>query len=50
MFSCFKAHTQDFAMSKQINEKCELEIYQKCRFAITNIFTQVTQRLTIFWI
>ena len=35
--------TQYFAMSKQINEKCQLEIYQKCSFAITNTFTQVTQ-------
>ena len=43
MFSCFKAHTQGFAMSKQIIEKCELEIHQGCSFAITNTFTQVTQ-------
>ena len=43
MFSCFKAHcTQYFAMSKQINEKCEPESHQKCSFAITNTFTQVT--------
>ena len=44
MFSFFKAHcTQDFAMSKQINKKCQFEIHQKCSFAITTTFTQVTQ-------